>query len=578
MLDFSRLPSIGAALRDSTVAYKSHVALIEADRHRENGRWTYREFRDESERFAALLARRGVEPGDRCALLMQNQAKWLISATGAMWTGCALVPLDYKLTAREQLELIGLCRPRVLVTEYHSWHQLCREEQRHVLERTLVLVTEPPRDAELGPASEWRLPERADDFRYHEPARDDVACIVYSSGTGGRPKGCQLTHEAYLCQAEVLGNMYPMDEGDRFFSVLPTNHAIDFMCGFLLPLLMGGAVVHQRTLRSEFLASTMQRYGVTQIALVPRLLKAMKEKIEENLDDLPKWQRAVVDGLIEANVRATRRAPNHALSRRLLRPIHDRFGGKLRLIVTGGAFCERETAEFFNRLGFPLAIGYGLTEACTVLTLNDLKPFRADSVGAPVEGVELELRDKNAAGVGEVWVRAPTIMKGYLDQPELTEEAIVDGWLRTGDLGVIDAAGHLKLVGRAKNMIVTSGGKNVYPEDIEAAFTELDGCEELCVFAANYIWPTGSLTGEQLIVVLRRKAPGPRETGESLDEAMIADLQRRNRRLSDFKRLSAFVRWDEEFPRTASLKIKRQALAVQLREQLTREEALQELR
>ena len=127
-------------------------------------------------------------------------------------------------------------------------------------------------------------------------------------------------------------------------------------------------------------------------------------------------------------------------------------------------------------------------------------------------------------------------------------------------------------------MIVTSGGKNVYPEDIEAAFTGLDGCEELCVFAANYIWPTGSLTGEQLIVVLRRKSPGPRETGESLDEAMIADLQRRNRRLSDFKRLSAFVRWDEEFPRTASLKIKRQALAVQLREQLTREEALQELR
>ncbi len=578
MLDFSRLSSIGAALRDSTVAYKSHVALIEANRHRENGRWTYREFRDQAERFAALLARRGVEPGDRCAILMQNQAKWLISATGAMWSGCALVPLDYKLTAREQLELVGLCRPRVLITEYHTWHKLCREEQRHVLERTLVIVTEPPTDGELGPAIPWALPETADGFRYHEPARDDVACVVYSSGTGGRPKGCMLSHGAYLSQAEVLGNMYPMEEDDRFFSVLPTNHAIDFMCGFLLPLLMGGAVVHQRTLRSEFLSATMQRYGVTQIALVPRLLKAMKEKIEEKLDDLPKWQRVLVDGLIEANERATRRAPNHRLSSRLLRPIHDGFGGKLRLIVTGGAFCERETANFFNRLGFPLAIGYGLTEACTVLTLNDLKPFRGDSVGAPVEGVELELREQNAAGVGEVWVRAPTIMKGYLDQPELTEETIVDGWLRTGDLGTLDAAGHLKLVGRAKNMIVTEGGKNVYPEDIETAFNDLDGCEELCVFAANYIWPTGTLTGEQLIIALRRKDAGPHETAEALEEAMIADVQKRNRRLSDFKRLSAYVIWDEEFPRTASLKIKRQALAKELREALTREEALRELR
>ena len=119
----------------------------------------------------------------------------------------------------------------------------------------------------------------------------------------------------------------------------------------------------------------------------------------------------------------------------LLKPIHDKFGGKLRLIFAGGAFVERENAEYFYRLGLPVVIGYGLTEAGTVLTVNDLKPFRADSVGAPVEGTELEVRDANDEGVGEVWVRGPTVMKGYLDAPELTAEALVDGWLRTGDLG-----------------------------------------------------------------------------------------------------------------------------------------------
>ncbi|MCA9694977.1 MAG: AMP-binding protein, partial [Myxococcales bacterium] len=444
-------------------------------------------------------------------------------------------------------------------------------------ERTLVLVTDTPltpdgRTPPLAPARPWRLPATAEGFAYHEPAREDVACIVYSSGTGGDPKGCVLTHGNYLSQAEVLGNMFPMDDGDRFFSVLPTNHAIDFMCGFLLPIMMGGAIVHQRTLRSEFLAATMQRYGVTHIALVPRLLKALQDKLQERLDELPAARRLLVDGLLSVNEMATRARPNHALSSKLLAPIHDGFGGKLRLIFTGGAFVPRDCAEFFYRLGFAVAIGYGLTEAGTVLTVNDLKPFRADSVGAPIPGVELELRDVNEAGVGEVWVRGPTVMQGYLDDPEQTAAAIVDGWLRTGDLGTLDAAGHLKLVGRAKNMIVTAGGKNVYPEDIESSFEDLPGVEESCVFAANYVWPTQSLVDEQLVLVLRLA-----EGAYELSYKLLAELRRRNTRLADYKRVTSYVLWHEEFPRTASLKIKRPALALELRQELAREGALRPL-
>jgi long-chain acyl-CoA synthetase len=325
-------------------------------------------------------------------------------------------------------------------------------------------------------------------------------------------------------------------------------------------LLFGAAVVHQRTLRPQYLRTTMKKYGITHMALVPTILKNLEEKVRESLDELSDWQRRAIDGLTKLNEWVTAAKPRPTVSRMLLKPLHDGFGGKLRLIFAGGAFIDPNTARFFYDLGFPVVIGYGLTEASTVATVNTLDPFRPDTVGKPVPGVEIEIRDANDVGVGEVWIRGRTVMKGYLDAPELTAEALVDGWLRTGDLGLLDAAGHLKLLGRAKNMIVTEGGKNIYPEDIESNFEDLPDCEEFCVFAANYIWPTGKLTGEQLVIVVR-----PSDKGGASD-ALVAELRRRNRRLPDFKRLAGYVVCDDEFPATASLKIKRPQLAARLRD------------
>jgi long-chain acyl-CoA synthetase len=568
MLYLSRIHSVGEAIRDATVTYKSNEALIEAERHRENGRWTYQQLRQQAERFAALLQGQGFEPGDRCAIVMQNQSKWIFSGLGALWAGATLVPIDYKLGAREQLELVAHCKPRVLVTEHSTWLKLRREEGVTALERTLVLVTEAPEGAELGPARRWEQ-EPAGGFTYRERTREDVACIVYSSGTSGTPKGCMLTHGNYLAQAEILGNLYPLEEDERFFSVLPTNHAIDFMVGFIVPLLMGGGIVHQRTLRPQFLRATMKKYGITHIALVPTILKNLEKRIRERLDELPGWQRQAIDGLMRANEIVTRKAPSQRLSSTLLRPIHESLGGKLKYIFAGGTFVDRKLAEFFYEIGLPVVIGYGLTEASTVITVNDLKPFRGDTVGKAVPGVDVEIRGANEAGVGEVWMRGPTLMKGYLDAPELTAEAIVDGWLRTGDLGSLDISGHLKLLGRAKNMIVTEGGKNIYPEDIEAQFGGLPGIEEFCVLAADYVWSRGSMTGEQLVIVLRPEGDWP-------TDACLEELRARNRRLEGYKRLAAFVVEREEFPATASLKIKRGELAQVLR-QRTREEAVRPL-
>ncbi len=566
MLDLSRLENVGEALRDGLLTYKTNTALIEVDRHREKSRTSYRELREAAEKLGGALQSAGFQAGDRCAILMSNQPSWIIGGIAAMWVGAVLVPLDYKLTPKEQMALLAHCQPKVLITEYPVWRLLLKENVA-ALERTRVIVTEAPEKADVGPALRFERLGAAK-LELKSPARDDVACIVYSSGTSGTPKGCMLTHANYLAQAQVLGRMYPMLEEDRYFSILPTNHAIDFMCGFLLPLMFGGAIVHQRTLRPEFLMPTMKDYGITHMALVPRILKALQTKIEEQLDEKPKWQRDVIGALSRLNDVATQRAPNHAVSKTLLKPIHDKFGGKLRLIFAGGAFVERENAEYFYRLGLPVVIGYGLTEAGTVLTVNDLKPFRADTVGVPVEGTEVELRNTNEEDVGEVWVRGPTVMKGYLDAPDLTAEALVNGWLRTGDLGSMDAAGHLKLVGRAKNMIVTAGGKNVYPEDIESAFNDLRDSEEHCVFAANFVWPTGKLTGEQLVLVLRPKS------GVAADAALMERVRTLNLKLTDYKRVHGVVVCDVEFPRTASQKIKREELAKWLAKEMPRDTAL----
>jgi long-chain acyl-CoA synthetase len=345
------------------------------------------------------------------------------------------------------------------------------------------------------------------------------------------------------------------------------------MCGMVIPFLFGAAVVHQRTLRAEFLAPTMKRYAVTYTALVPRILRALRERIEEQLDALPAWQRRALDSLAAVNELATLRTPSQRLSSTLLKPLHDRFGGRLRLIFAGGAAVQPELAEFFYRLGFPIVIGYGLTEACTVLTVNDLKPFRASTVGRPVLGTEIALHDVGDDGIGEVYARGPTVMKGYLDAPELTGETLVDGWLRTGDLGSLDAAGHLRIVGRRKNMIVTEGGKNVYAEDVEAAFGQIE-CEELCVFASSYLWPeqasgpepapaqsarVRAVAAERLTLVVRPRAQDP--VGKLTSQIAEANLK-----LADFKRVSSYLVWGEEFPRTASMKVKREELARQVRQ------------
>ncbi|HSQ03477.1 MAG TPA: AMP-binding protein, partial [Burkholderiales bacterium] len=515
--------------------------------------------------LARALQDGGFQSGSRAAILMTNQSKWLISAYAVFFCGGVLVPLDYKLTAPEQLQLLAHSKAEVLVVEYHLWRAVTQSEAFKDLTARVVLVTEAPAGADLAEAKRWEEFRSAGDPTFVPRGRKDAACIVYSSGTGGRPKGCVLTHENYLEQCIALTALYPFWPGVRYLSILPTNHAIDFMVGFIGPFTCGATVVHLRTLRPEYIRDAFTRYHITYMSLVPMVLKNLERGLRERFAQLTPLRRKLLHALIAVNRALTRRKPHLKISRALLPQIHKAFGGSLRALFVGGAFTEPDTLQFFYDLGILVGNGYGCTEAGTAITLNDFRPFRPDTVGKPLPGMEIKIMNPDADGVGEVAVRSKTVMSHYLDDPELTAETIVNGWLITGDLGRIDPSGHLQLFGRKKNMIVTEEGKNIYPEDVETAFEGSAGTKEFCVFAANYLWPARTMVGEKLVLVLHPEA------GRPLRPEAIVSLAERNRRLLNYKRVSGYLIWDADFPRTASLKIKRAELAEQIRQNAARE-------
>jgi long-chain acyl-CoA synthetase len=410
MLDLSRYRSLGAALQDSLEQFADEICLIEADRERENCRLSYRQFKKLALPLARFLQDSGFSAGSRAAIIMTNQSKWLISAYSIFHSGGVLVPLDYKLSASEQLALLKHSKAEVLITEYHLWRAITAAPAFDEFRVKTVIVIDAPSGTDLKGALRWEeaTASGAPEFVHRE--RSDWACIVYSSGTGGRPKGCVLTHENYLEQCIALTSLYPFWPGVRYLSVLPTNHAIDFMVGFIGPFVCGAAVVHLRTLRPEYVREAFPRYKITYMTLVPTVLKSLEAGLKARFAALSPQKRFILFRLIAINRLLTRHRPNLALSRRLLKEVHKAFGGELKALFVGGAFMSPDTLQFFYDLGIQVGNAYGLTEAGTAVTLNDLNPFRADTVGKPLPGREVKIVNPDADGIGQVTVRSRTVM------------------------------------------------------------------------------------------------------------------------------------------------------------------------
>ena len=353
MLDLDQYNCLGAALRDALERWPNETCLIEADRDREKSRLTYSDFKEMALPLARALQDADFAPGDRTAIIMTNQSKWLISAYAILFSGGVLVPLDYKLSAAEHLQLLAHSKAKSLIIEYHLWRAIMQSPgfQDHKLKT--VLVTEAPMGAELAKAFRWEDFRRKGEPVFVSREREDVACIVYSSGTGGRPKGCVLTHDNYLEQCKSLTAWYPFWPGVRYLSILPTNHAIDFMVGFIGPFVCGACVVHLRTLRPEFVRDAFVRYRITYVALVPMILKNLERGLRAKFEELPTLKRWVLHRLIGLNKMFSKSRPNVELSRRLLPQVHQAFGGELLALITGGAFMEPSTLQFSMILVFP---------------------------------------------------------------------------------------------------------------------------------------------------------------------------------------------------------------------------------
>src|SRR5947209_1335526 len=352
MLDLSKYPSIGAALKDALDRFPAEVCLIEADRQPEKERLTYRDFKSRAHQLAKAFEDAGFSSGDCASIIMTNQSRWLISAYAIFFRGGVLVPLDYKLTPVEHWQLLRHSGASVLITEYPIWRHLQSDAAGRAASEQLrtILVAEAPANVDLSGAHRWEKCHGEGKPEFVARTRKETACIVYSSGTGGRPKGCMMTHENYLEQCVALTSLYPFWPGVRYLSILPTNHAIDFMVGFFGPFTCGAAVVHLRTLRPEYVRQAFPKYKITYVSLVPLVLKNLQKGLQARFDALPPGKRKIFNLLVGVNKALTKSRSRPGISRLLLNQVHEAFGGELRAIIVGGAFSEPHTLQFFYDL------------------------------------------------------------------------------------------------------------------------------------------------------------------------------------------------------------------------------------
>ena len=337
MLGLRKYSSIGESLRASLETFAEEVCLIESDRGEEKLRLTYRQFKERALPLAKGLQNLGVSAGDRVSIIMTNQSKWLISAYALFYCGGVMVPLDFKLKPEEHWALLKHSSANLLITEYGIWRQLCGASARAEAPNVkTVLVTEAPPNADLSGAQRWEATSGDGEPVFVARKRADLASIIYSSGTGGSPKGCMLTHENYLEQCTALTAWYPFWPGVRYLSILPTNHSIDFMVGFFGPFVCGAAVVHLRTLRPEFVREAFAKYRITYVTLVPLVLKNLQKGLQARFDELPPSKRRAFEILRKINVALTKSRPRPGV-----KPTTPRAGTRWLRRKAGGHHCGR---------------------------------------------------------------------------------------------------------------------------------------------------------------------------------------------------------------------------------------------
>ena len=528
---------------------------------------TYSELAGMAAQARARYAAKGLGPGDRCVILAENDARWCAALLGILRIGAIAVPLDTNYAANQIARLLEDSGARLLVASARM-EAVARQAASLAGTGCTVLPLgggdqESPGDAPACPAR-----------------REDAAVILYTSGTTSDPKGVVLTHGNLLAELEGIVRTIWLDERDVLLGVLPLYHALALVANLVLPLSIGGRVVYLETLNSTELIRALEERGITALCCVPQFFYLIHERVRQQVAAAGGAKRAVFRLMLGLNAMLRRIGIN--LGPRLFARVHRVLGPQMRLLVTGGSRFDPAIGRELYAMGFNILQAYGLTECTGGATVTRPGDPAVDTVGQPIWGVEVKIgpRGAIAAGAasgdgggaendGEVMIRGAVVMQGYFNRADATAETLRDGWLMTGDLGVIDRRGRVRITGRKKEIIVLSSGKNIYPEEIEAHYLHSPYVKELCVMGRER---PGEPAAERLHAVVVPNQEVMREKKVlNMREVLRFEIESMGVALPSHKRVLSFEVWTEDLPRTTTRKLKRFEIAARARERAAAE-------
>ena len=456
---------------------------------KQQGKWQPRSWAEVAAQVCTLaqaLVGLGLKKGDRVLLVSENRPEWLIADFAIMAAGCITVPAYVTNTERDHLHVLDNSGAAAVIVANDKLAKPLLQAVIRAGSVRHVIGIEPLRISQASNFDyhEWAglltgdavAARTAVEARIAGIARQDTACIIYTSGTGGSPRGVLQHHGALLCNvdgaARILAEDFGIGEDEAFLSFLPLSHAYEHTGGQMLPIGVGAQIYYSEGL--EKLASNIEEVRPTIMVVVPRLFEVLRARIIKQIEKqgkLPNYlmERALAIGTLKAaGKRRLRDKPVELVIDKALRPkIRAKFGGRLKAMVSGGAPLNPEIGVFFDAMGLTVLQGYGQTEAGPVIACNRPKAgIKMDTVGPPMYGVELRIAD-----YGEILVRGELVMHGYWQNPDETAKALQNGWLHTGDIGHLDAKGRLQITDRKKDMIINDKGDNVSPQKIEGMLT-----------------------------------------------------------------------------------------------------------
>jgi long-chain acyl-CoA synthetase len=545
--------------------WPENVAL-ELQRNDQVERCTYAELRKMAESIGRWIGDQKFERGARLAILADNHPRWVAAYLGIIAAGCVAVPLDTALHADQAVKLLKDSETSALFCDAKH---VAIATKAAAETRVGVVLMDPERMTQSeqttgGASGEWRG-NLTDIFRAGPGTfapvsvnTDDLASLLYTSGTTADPKGVMLTHGNYLGEVEAVFNWIDLGPSDALLGVLPLFHVLAMMANLLLPLVKGSRVVYLETLNTTELLRALRERNITAFAVVPQFFYLIHERI---------FQEVGKRGVVTRKIFRAMMAMNYALrklginaGRLFFGKIHETFGKKMRYLATGGSRFDPAISRDFYDLGIDVMQALGLTETAAAIFVNPPGDIVFGSVGKAMKGVEGKIVDPQpqedgGLAVGEVAVRGKVVMKGYWKRPEATAAVLRDGWLYTGDLGYFDSRENLFLTGRKKEVIVLSNGKNVYPEEIETHYLKSPFVKEIAVMGLEGKPGAGGDRLHAVIVpnfdVLRQRKI------VNAKEAIRFDIEGLSPQIASTKRIGSYEIWQDDLPRTTTRKIKR---------------------